>query len=156
MEVKFEIKDYTIPKESIIFSRIKLSNEELREAYKEFMGLAMHVFSNNGAVLGPCYLRYVDADKDSTTVDVCLVVENKLPTTEKIFFEEYDEHIVRVAIGYCKGEYGDLPSAYTQMADWFGQQNETRANLPMIERFLNFKPGMPKNELLTELIWPLA
>ena len=155
METEFKIEEKTYDAENVIYMQISVPYEEMRDAYRFFMKLGIHVFSNGGRAPGPCFFRYTNETPESIDMEVCLVVDGPLPETEEIFYKELPKYSGKFAIGYCKGPYTQLPNAYADMKEWFVSEGLVRTGEPMIERFLNYRPHMDENELLTELIWPI-
>ena len=156
MEFEFKAGLRSFPAEHVIYTTITLPFNELRDAYKEFMKLGIHLFTNGGRAAGPCYMRYINETAHDSTIEVCLVIEAPMPETGDIKYRETPPYEGHFATAYCKGPYNALPAAYGEFGTWFVNSGHMRKPEPMIERFINYRPHMDENELLTELIWPIV
>lgn len=155
MNFSLKIEERTFPAEEIIFVEETYLFEEMRDAYKAFMRLGVHAYEHQGKMTGPCFFRYIGETQESITVEVCLSIEGELPEGELVKYRHIPEHTARFAVGTFVGAYDDIPKAYALMKEEFTSLNLERTGEPMIERFLNYRPNMPKNELITELLWPI-
>jgi len=155
MQFDFKIENRIFEDEKIIYVQLSLPYEEMRDAYKSFMKLGIHVFSHQGRNTGPCYVKYINETPESIDVEVCLAVAELLPETEEVKTALVARYEGKFAIGTCRGAYNDIPGAYAKMKDAFDAAGLQLSGEPMIERYLNYRPHMPENELITELIWPI-
>jgi len=153
IEFSFKIEERTFPAEEVIYVEETLLHQEMRNAYKSFMRLGVHAYEHQGKMTGPCYFRYIGETEEDITLQVCLCIEGELPESEHVKYANVSGHSGKFAVGTCVGAYDDLPKAYAMMKEEFKAQGLELTGAPMVERFLNYRPSMPKNELITELIW---
>ena len=90
---------------------------------------------------------------DKIDVECCISVPEFLPESGRVKAREVEGGLM--AATTHKGSYDTLEGAYTAILEWIGKNPYTPL-FRMRDVYLNSPDEVPPEELLTEVLWPVA
>ena len=151
----FRAEHITFPSLKVMYIPITIPYEEMRDTKFHFMKLGIYAFMKKGKATGDVFIRYVAETEYEISMEICFGVEEFLPETKEIKAKEIEPHTGHFAVATYKGDRQQIPVVYVQMKEWFVSQSLVRTGGAMIEYLVNDPRKTPKNELLTDLYWPI-
>ena len=155
MDLRFAHEKRDFPELKVMYISVTVPHAEMRQTRMYFMKLGLYAFTKRAKPTGDVFIRYVGDSADEIQMEICFGVETFLPETKEIKMMTLPAMSEHFAVAYHKGPREELIDAYIEMGQWFAQQGLTRSGSPLIEYFVNDPRKTPKNELLTELYWPV-
>ena len=149
------VENINFPPLKIMYIPVTLPYEEMRDTKFLFMKLGIYAFTRRGKATGDVFIRYVGETQDTVDMEICFGVEAFLPETKEIKAKELEAVSGRYAVATYQGDRVYVPQVYMQMKEWFVGQGLQRSGGAMIEYLVNDPRKTPKQELLTDLYWPI-
>lgn len=155
MNSTFSKGEKTFPELPVMYITTTVPHEEMRQTRMYFMKLGLYAFSKRAKPTGDVFIRYIDETPDTITMEICFGVEKLLPETKDIKSKILPKTSGHYAICTHVGPREELIDAYVSFAQWFQKEQLERSGGPLIEYYGNDPRKTPKQDLITELYWPI-
>lgn len=143
-----------IPAQQALVVRKTAKMSDVSKALGEGFGTIVRHAQETGAhFAGPPFAMYPEPPSESLTFFVCMPVAPGATGGEGV--EIQDLPAVEAATLVHKGPYHGLPGSWQRMMGWVAAQGRQPAGPPR-EVYLSDPGEVPEEELLTELVVPLA
>ena len=152
MEEDVQVKQLSAQLALVVRKRVKMSEVAagMGEAFGELM---RHAQATGAPFMGPPFTLYPEMPSEEFTFLVCMPVARGAVAGDDVELEELPA--VEAATLLYKGPYSGMEPSWRRLMEWVGASGRQPEG-PMREVYLNDPDQVGEDELLTELVMPLA